>query len=77
MPLAQLVEHSTFNRVVWGSNPQWHTYPTIEEGAGNFSPRRNNDRIKLNQETDYKKVQGAQTINPTTYKSIKTDSSGG
>ncbi len=22
-PLAQLVEHLTFNQVVWGSNPQW------------------------------------------------------
>ena len=24
-PLAQLVEHSTFNRVVTGSNPVWRT----------------------------------------------------
>lgn len=25
VPLAQLVEHSTFNRKVSGSNPEWHT----------------------------------------------------
>ena len=72
-----MVEHQTFNLGSSGSNPEWHIYPTIEESAGNFSPRRNNDRIKLNKRTDYKKVQGVQTINPTTYKSIKTDSSGG
>ena len=72
-----MVEHQTFNLGSSGSSPEWHTYPTIEESAGNFSPRRNNDRIKLNKRTDYKKVQGVQTINPTTYKSIKTDSSGG
>ena len=72
-----MVEHQTFNLGNSGSSPEWHTYPTIEESAGNFSPRRNDDRIKLNKRTDYKKVQGTQTINPTTYKSIKTDSSGG
>ena len=27
-PLAQLVEHSTFNRVVTGSNPVWRTIKT-------------------------------------------------
>ena len=30
-PLAQLVEHSTFNRVVTGSNPVWRT---ISGGGG-------------------------------------------
>ena len=72
-----MVEHQTFNLGSSGSSPEWRTYPTIEESAGNFGPRRNDDRIKLNKRVDYKKVQGAQTINPTTYKSIKTDSSGG
>ena len=72
-----MVEHQTFNLGSSGSSPEWHTYPTIEESVGNFSSRRNDDRIKLNKRTDYKKVQGTQTINPTTYKSIKTDSSGG
>ena len=72
-----MVEHQTFNLGSSGSSPEWHTYPTIEESAGNFSPRRNNDRIKLNREQTIKKVQGTQTINPTTYKSIEGNSSGG
>ena len=72
-----MVEHQTFNLGSSGSSPEWHTYPTIEESAGNFGPRRNNDRIKLNREQTIKKVQGAQTINPTTYKSIEGNSCGG
>ena len=72
-----MAEHQTFNLGSSGSSPEWHTYPTIEESVGNFSSRRNNDRIKLDREQTIKKVQGTQTINPTTYKSIKTDSSGG
>ena len=72
-----MVEHQTFNLGSSGSSPEWHTYPTIEESVNNFSSRRNNDRIKLNKRTDYKKVQGAKTINPTTYKSIEGNSSGG
>ena len=72
-----MVEHQTFNLGSSGSSPEWHTYPTIEESVDNFSSRRNDDRIKLNKRIDYKKVQGAQTINPTTYKSIEGNSSGG
>ena len=72
-----MVEHQTFNLGSSGSSPEWRTYPTIEESAGNFGPRRNDDRIKLNKRVDYKKVQGAQTINPTTYKSIEGNSCGG
>ena len=50
-----MVEHQTFNLGSSGASPEWHTYPTIEESAGNFGPRRNDDRIKLNKRADYKK----------------------
>ena len=50
-----MAEHQTFNLGSSGSSPEWHTYPTIEESAGNFGPRRNDDRIKLNKRADYKK----------------------
>ena len=55
---SSMAEHQTFNLGSSGSSPEWHTYPTIEESAYSFSSRRNNDRIKLNKRTDYKKVQG-------------------
>ena len=50
-----MVEHQTFNLGSSGSSPEWHTYPTIEESVGNFGPRRNNDRIKLDREQTIKK----------------------
>ena len=50
-----MVEHQTFNLGSSGSSPEWHTYPTIEESVGNFSSRRNNDRIKLDREQTIKK----------------------
>ena len=49
-----MVEHQTFNLGSSGSSPEWHTYPTIEESAGNFGPRRNDDRIKLDREQTIK-----------------------
>ena len=35
-PLAQAVEHLTFNQVVWGSNPQWFTQGSSQL-CGDFS----------------------------------------
>lgn len=32
-PLAQMAEHTTFNRRVWGSSPQWRTN-ACDECAG-------------------------------------------
>ena len=37
-PLAQVVEHLTFNQVVWGSNPQWFIECSQRVDRG-FEPR--------------------------------------
>ena len=37
-PLAQVVEHLTFNQVVWGSNPQWFI-ELKQEGNRGFEPQ--------------------------------------
>ena len=39
-PLAQVVEHLTFNQVVWGSNPQWFTKMFLSVDMGIRTPGR-------------------------------------
>ena len=39
-PLAQLVEHLTFNQGAWGSNPQWVTILVAFAGVAEWQPRQ-------------------------------------